>query len=135
MILSPCNFLNVLWLPFTEIGSFHFPSAAYYLQFTHVEVYFSFLYVARLILCNIGWFLYISNVHLYLDAHVLLGQGDQRSPGIIPLAVKDAFSIIQETPNREFLLRVSYLEIYNEVCHCNHICIIASFTYSCFVLL
>ncbi|THU57821.1 hypothetical protein C4D60_Mb03t07590 [Musa balbisiana] len=42
-------------------------------------------------------------------------QGDQRSPGIIPLAVKDAFSIIQETPSREFLLRVSYLEIYNEV--------------------
>ncbi|EPS67969.1 hypothetical protein M569_06802, partial [Genlisea aurea] len=41
--------------------------------------------------------------------------GDQRSPGLIPLAVKDAFSIIQETPNREFLLRVSYLEIYNEV--------------------
>ncbi|PAN25259.1 hypothetical protein PAHAL_4G287300 [Panicum hallii] len=41
--------------------------------------------------------------------------GDQRSPGIIPLAVKDAFNIIQETPNREFLLRVSYLEIYNEV--------------------
>ncbi|RVW81458.1 Kinesin-like protein KIN-7K, chloroplastic [Vitis vinifera] len=43
------------------------------------------------------------------------GEGDQRSPGIIPLAVKDAFSIIQETPSREFLLRVSYLEIYNEV--------------------
>ncbi|CAN8298455.1 unnamed protein product [Cochlearia groenlandica] len=41
--------------------------------------------------------------------------GEQRSPGIIPLAVKDAFSIIQETPSREFLLRVSYLEIYNEV--------------------
>ncbi|XP_068659259.1 kinesin-like protein KIN-7D, chloroplastic isoform X2 [Aristolochia californica] len=41
--------------------------------------------------------------------------GDQRSPGIIPLAVKDAFCIIQETPSREFLLRVSYLEIYNEV--------------------
>lgn len=41
--------------------------------------------------------------------------GNQRSPGITALAVKDAFSIIQETPNREFLLRVSYLEIYNEV--------------------
>ncbi|XP_010534371.1 PREDICTED: kinesin-like protein KIN-7L, chloroplastic isoform X2 [Tarenaya hassleriana] len=41
--------------------------------------------------------------------------GDQRSPGIIPLAVKDAFCIIQETSDREFLLRVSYLEIYNEV--------------------
>ncbi|KAE9595901.1 putative plus-end-directed kinesin ATPase [Lupinus albus] len=41
--------------------------------------------------------------------------GEQKSPGIIPLAVKDVFSIIQETPRREFLLRVSYLEIYNEV--------------------
>ncbi|KAG6401410.1 hypothetical protein SASPL_138266 [Salvia splendens] len=41
--------------------------------------------------------------------------GDQNSPGIIPLAIKDVFSIIQDTPGREFLLRVSYLEIYNEV--------------------
>ncbi|KAK4340382.1 hypothetical protein RND71_041844 [Anisodus tanguticus] len=41
--------------------------------------------------------------------------GDQTSPGIIPLAIKDVFSIIQDTPGREYLLRVSYLEIYNEV--------------------
>ncbi|XP_057974941.1 kinesin-like protein KIN-7C, mitochondrial [Malania oleifera] len=41
--------------------------------------------------------------------------GEQKSPGIIPLAVKDVFGIIQETPGHEFLLRVSYLEIYNEV--------------------
>lgn len=41
--------------------------------------------------------------------------GLQKSPGIIPLAVKDIFEMIQETPSREFLLRVSYLEIYNEV--------------------
>ncbi|KAL0356666.1 UNVERIFIED_CONTAM: Kinesin-like protein KIN-7D, mitochondrial [Sesamum calycinum] len=39
--------------------------------------------------------------------------GDQNSPGIIPLL--NVFSIIQDTPGREFLLRVSYLEIYNEV--------------------
>ncbi|KAL9240178.1 hypothetical protein vseg_014426 [Gypsophila vaccaria] len=41
--------------------------------------------------------------------------GNQKSPGITPLAIKDAFSIIQETPSREFLLRISYIEIYNEV--------------------
>ncbi|XP_024030092.1 kinesin-like protein KIN-7D, mitochondrial [Morus notabilis] len=41
--------------------------------------------------------------------------GDQNCPGIIPLAIKDVFSMIQDTPGREFLLRVSYLEIYNEV--------------------
>lgn len=74
--------------------------------------------------------------------YLLFLQGEQKSPGIIPLAVKDVFGIIQEvvdysaccwlwlkwifwrpaylhchfqTPGREFLLRVSYLEIYNEV--------------------
>ncbi|KAH7315317.1 hypothetical protein KP509_21G044000 [Ceratopteris richardii] len=41
--------------------------------------------------------------------------GDQKSPGIIPLAIQDVFSFIQDTPGREYLLRVSYLEIYNEV--------------------
>lgn len=41
-------------------------------------------------------------------------QGTASSPGIIPLAITDIFSFIRETPEREFLLRVSYLEIYNE---------------------
>ncbi|XP_063774231.1 centromere-associated protein E isoform X2 [Pseudophryne corroboree] len=34
--------------------------------------------------------------------------------GIIPRAVQEVFHIIQEAPDREFLLRVSYMEIYNE---------------------
>jgi centromeric protein E len=41
-------------------------------------------------------------------------QGTAGSLGIIPLAIADIFSFIRETPHREFLLRVSYLEIYNE---------------------
>ncbi|RAK75995.1 putative kinesin family protein (KipA) [Aspergillus fijiensis CBS 313.89] len=41
-------------------------------------------------------------------------QGTATSPGVIPLAITDIFSFIRETPHREFLLRVSYLEIYNE---------------------
>ncbi|KAI9800612.1 MAG: hypothetical protein M1833_003270 [Piccolia ochrophora] len=41
-------------------------------------------------------------------------QGTTTSPGVIPLAIADIFSYIRETPHREFLLRVSYLEIYNE---------------------
>jgi len=44
-------------------------------------------------------------------------QGITTSPGIIPLAITDIFSFIRETPQREFLLRVSYLEIYNEKIH------------------
>lgn len=41
-------------------------------------------------------------------------QGTAQQPGVIPLAITDIFSYIRENPSREFLLRVSYLEIYNE---------------------
>jgi centromeric protein E len=41
--------------------------------------------------------------------------GAPRSPGIVPMAIRDIFLYISQTPDREFLLRVSYLEIYNEV--------------------
>jgi len=40
--------------------------------------------------------------------------GTSSSPGIIPMSVTDIFAFIRETPQREFLLRVSYLEVYNE---------------------
>ncbi|OBZ68777.1 Kinesin-related protein 11 [Grifola frondosa] len=43
--------------------------------------------------------------------------GDQDQPGIIPRAMKDVFAYIRRTPTREYLLRCSYLEIYNEAIH------------------
>jgi len=40
--------------------------------------------------------------------------GDDAEPGIIPRAMRDVFGHIKRTPEREYLLRCSYLEIYNE---------------------
>ncbi|XP_075972662.1 uncharacterized protein LOC142974303 [Anticarsia gemmatalis] len=40
--------------------------------------------------------------------------GTDSSPGIIPLAVLNLFEIIKNVPGRDFLVRVSYIEIYNE---------------------
>ncbi|NWX86261.1 CENPE protein, partial [Nothoprocta pentlandii] len=40
--------------------------------------------------------------------------GNDDSVGIIPKAIQHVFKIICEIPDREFLLRVSYMEIYNE---------------------
>ncbi|XP_078071478.1 centromere-associated protein E [Mustelus asterias] len=40
--------------------------------------------------------------------------GNAAAPGLIPLAICNLFRLINDTPNREFLLRVSYMEIYNE---------------------
>ena len=41
--------------------------------------------------------------------------GTQDSPGIIPYALDEVFDFISNSTNREFLLRVSYMEIYNEI--------------------
>ncbi|KAG5640776.1 hypothetical protein DXG03_007236 [Asterophora parasitica] len=43
--------------------------------------------------------------------------GDDAEPGIIPRAMRDVFGFIRRTPEREYLLRCSYLEIYNESIH------------------
>ncbi|KAF9240174.1 P-loop containing nucleoside triphosphate hydrolase protein [Melanogaster broomeanus] len=40
--------------------------------------------------------------------------GNEDQPGIIPRAMKDVFAHIRRTSTREYLLRCSYLEIYNE---------------------
>lgn len=40
--------------------------------------------------------------------------GSPSAPGIIPLAIADLFALIRRTPDREFLLRASYIELYNE---------------------
>jgi len=40
--------------------------------------------------------------------------GDEVARGIIPRAVDDVFRYIKQASDREFLLRVSYMEIYNE---------------------
>ncbi|CAE7890959.1 KIN7L, partial [Symbiodinium sp. KB8] len=41
-------------------------------------------------------------------------QGTKREPGLVRLAAREIFSRISKTPERSFLIRVSYLEIYNE---------------------
>ncbi|CAM9524808.1 unnamed protein product, partial [Chrysoparadoxa australica] len=42
------------------------------------------------------------------------GAGAGEVPGIVHMAASDIFESIRLTPGRDFLLRVSYLEIYNE---------------------
>ncbi|KAJ2617779.1 hypothetical protein H4S08_000159 [Coemansia sp. RSA 1365] len=45
--------------------------------------------------------------------HTMYGSGSEM--GIIKLAVKNMFDMVNNDTNREYLLRVSFLEIYNEV--------------------
>ncbi|KAK2553787.1 Kinesin-like protein KIN-7I, partial [Acropora cervicornis] len=40
--------------------------------------------------------------------------GDQRNEGVIPMAIGEMYDYIEKHPSREFLIRVSYMEIYNE---------------------
>ncbi|CAL8312485.1 unnamed protein product [Lota lota] len=40
--------------------------------------------------------------------------GSNLAPGVIPLSMEEVFQSIKNYPKKEFLLRVSYMEIYNE---------------------
>lgn len=40
--------------------------------------------------------------------------GTDEEPGIIPLTVKEIFKQIELNTDREFLIRIGYIEIYNE---------------------
>lgn len=42
------------------------------------------------------------------------GGGSESTPGIVQIATQDLFHLIQEKTDRMFLMRVSYLEIYQE---------------------
>lgn len=41
-------------------------------------------------------------------------RGTEEDPGLVPRAVQDIFNLISAKQDREFLLRVSYMELYNE---------------------
>ena len=41
--------------------------------------------------------------------------GTPEEPGVIGMAVEQLFFAIESTPERRFLMQVSYLEIYNEM--------------------
>lgn len=45
---------------------------------------------------------------------VVQGGGSGSTPGIVQIATQDLFRLIQEKTDRMFLMRVSYLEIYQE---------------------
>ncbi|XP_062514210.1 uncharacterized protein LOC134189821 isoform X2 [Corticium candelabrum] len=45
--------------------------------------------------------------------YTMMGEAD--TAGVIPLALRELFGAISRSPTREFLMRVSYIEIYNEV--------------------
>lgn len=53
-------------------------------------------------------------------------KGNEADPGIIPLAVREVFRLIGESPDREFLLRVSYMEVGRGLVIACSICIMAA---------
>ena len=45
--------------------------------------------------------------------HTMMGEPDEA--GIVPRTVGQVFELIEQNPEKEYLLRLSMLEIYNEV--------------------
>ncbi|KAG8230526.1 hypothetical protein J437_LFUL011528, partial [Ladona fulva] len=47
--------------------------------------------------------------------YTMMGEKDEE--GIIPMSVNHIFKVVESIPTREFLIRVAYMEIYNEQIH------------------
>jgi len=62
---------------------------------------------------NVTWSFNLDGQTSSGKTHTMLGTGDQ--PGILNLAAQDIFAHINAHPNRDFILRASFVEIYNEV--------------------
>ena len=57
----------------------------------------------------------MDQTRLYLSGKTYTMLGDEQNRGVIPLAVDQIFSDITSSANqKQFLIRVSYVEIYNE---------------------
>ena len=65
---------------------------------------FTYQYIALLSLCEL-----YNSIHCHT-----IRNGGNSQPGIIPLAIYQCFEQVNDFPDREFLLRVSYFEVYNE---------------------
>ena len=50
--------------------------------------------------------------HVRSQTYTMMGEGD--SPGIIPLTVQEMFNQIDKSSDRVYLVRIGYIEIYNE---------------------
>ena len=61
----------------------------------------------------IGMELTVFGVYLKLNIN-FSAEDDPVLEGVIPRSVKDIFSYIAENQNVEFLVKVSYMELYNE---------------------
>lgn len=55
---------------------------------------------------------YYRSPHYTGKTHTMLG--DDTGPGIMQLAIRELFHDIEKSQNQQFLLRVGYIEIYNE---------------------
>ncbi|MDR3547117.1 MAG: hypothetical protein P4M11_02365 [Candidatus Pacebacteria bacterium] len=44
----------------------------------------------------------------------MYGTDKTANPGVVQLSIDTIFSYIEATPQREYLLRISFIEIYNE---------------------
>ncbi|XP_050042789.1 uncharacterized protein [Dermacentor andersoni] len=104
---------NTIYMESGKINSLHTFDHVFDSTSTNLEVYQKYCHpIVESVMLGFNGTIFAFGQTSSGKTHTMMGNSSQ--PGLIPLAINAIFDIIQNVPEREYLLRVSYMEIYNE---------------------
>ncbi|XP_065281950.1 uncharacterized protein [Dermacentor albipictus] len=104
---------NTIYMESGKINSLHTFDHVFDSTSTNLEVYQKYCHpIVESVMLGFNGTIFAFGQTSSGKTHTMMGNSSQ--PGLIPLAINAIFDIIQNEPEREYLLRVSYMEIYNE---------------------
>uniref|UniRef100_A0A6M2D363 Kinesin-like protein n=1 Tax=Rhipicephalus microplus TaxID=6941 RepID=A0A6M2D363_RHIMP len=104
---------NTIYMESGKINTFHTFDHIFDSSSTNLQVYQQYCHpIVESVMLGFNGTIFAFGQTASGKTHTMMGSSSQ--PGLIPLTIDAIFDIIQNMPEREYLVRISYIEIYNE---------------------
>lgn len=104
---------NTIYMESGKINTLHTFDHVFDSSSTNLEVYQKYCHpIVESVMLGFNGTIFAFGQTASGKTHTMMGSSSQ--PGLIPLTVDAIFDIIQNMPEREYMVRISYIEIYNE---------------------
>ncbi|XP_049269570.1 kinesin-like protein KIF27 isoform X3 [Rhipicephalus sanguineus] len=104
---------STIYMESGKINSIHTFDHVFDSSSTNLEVYQKYFHpIVASVMLGFNGTIFAFGQTASGKTHTMTGSSSQ--PGLIPLTIDAIFDIIQNMPEREYMVRISYIEIYNE---------------------
>ncbi|KAL1440909.1 hypothetical protein MTO96_009076 [Rhipicephalus appendiculatus] len=104
---------NTIYMESGKMNTFHTFDHVFDSSSTNLQVYQQYCHpIVESVMLGFNGTIFAFGQTASGKTHTMMGSSSQ--PGLIPLTIDAIFDIIQNMPEREFLVQISYIEIYNE---------------------